>query len=50
MKTTHIPTLRGKDAERFAKKADYVLKHKRGSIDFTKEAEIARKILAKAKL
>ncbi len=49
---TYIPTLKGKDAEEFARKADKVLADKKAGkgIDFSKQAEIARQILAKAKL
>lgn len=45
-----IPTLKGKNARRFAEKADDVLKNKKGSIDFSKQIEITKKILANAKL
>lgn len=42
-----IPVLKGKIASNFVKKADSNLKRKH-SVDFSKETEDARKILAKA--
>ena len=44
-----IPMLKGKEALDFREKAKKALK-KRGSIDFTKQREEMRTILAKAKL
>ncbi|OAV72881.1 hypothetical protein Barb6_00725 [Bacteroidales bacterium Barb6] len=44
-----LPTLTGKDAERFIKKANETYKRK-GTIDFSKEMENARIILANSKL
>lgn len=44
-----IPTLKCKDAKRFNKKADIAFK-KSATIDFSKQAEIARAILKKANM
>lgn len=47
---TFIPVLTGKVALDFIEKADYNMKHKRGSIDFSKEYASYKKIMSKAKL
>jgi hypothetical protein len=44
-----IPVLTGKEAEAFEKKASANLANK-GTVNFTKEAEIAQDILSKSKL
>ncbi|OAV75489.1 hypothetical protein Barb7_00880 [Bacteroidales bacterium Barb7] len=44
-----LPTLTGRDAERFIKKANEAYKRK-GTVDFSKEMENARIILANSKL
>lgn len=44
-----IPVLKGKTAEDFDRKAELAYE-KKGTVDFSKEVEIAKKILAKAKL
>ena len=44
-----IPTLRGKEAERFVKEADEAYR-KRGKTDFSKQVKIARAILKKANM
>ena len=44
-----IPTLEGKEAEKFEKKSQENLK-KKHTVDFTKESETARLILKKSKL
>ncbi len=44
-----IPTLRGKVARDFVKKAEAAEKN-RGTIDFTKQAKIAKAILDKANM
>ena len=44
-----IPTLRGKDAERFVKEADKAYQN-RGKTDFSKQVKIARAILKKANM
>jgi hypothetical protein len=43
-----IPTLNGKDAERFIQAANKA-ESKPATVDFSKQAQIARKILEKAK-
>ncbi|HTN38822.1 MAG TPA: hypothetical protein VL053_17195 [Arachidicoccus sp.] len=45
-----IPVLKGKVAEEFDRKALKNFTKKKHTIDFTKQADIAAKILAKAKL
>ena len=44
-----IPTLRGKEAERFVKEADKAYQNK-GKTDFSKQVKIARAILKKANM
>ena len=44
-----IPTLRGKEAERFVKEADKAYRDK-GKTDFSKQVHIARAILKKANM
>ncbi len=44
-----IPTLRGKEAERFVKEADKAYKSKEKT-DFSKQVKIARAILKKANM
>jgi hypothetical protein len=44
-----IPTLKGEDAKRFNEKADRAY-NKRATVDFSKQAKIARAILEKAKM
>lgn len=44
-----IPTLRGKEAERFVKEADKAYRNK-GKTDFSKQVKIARAILKKANM
>ena len=44
-----IPTLRGKEAERFVKAADKAYQNK-GKTDFIKQVKIARAILKKANM
>lgn len=44
-----IPTLKGKEAERFIKEADKAYQNK-GKIDFSKQVKIARAILKKANM
>ena len=44
-----IPVLRGKEAKAFNKRADENVA-KKSTIDFSKKAKIASKILAKAKI
>ncbi|MFM1762687.1 MAG: hypothetical protein RLZZ512_477 [Bacteroidota bacterium] len=45
-----IPTLRGKEAEKFLEKADKNLKDNRNSIDFRRQNEAVKRILSKSKL
>ena len=47
-----IPTLKGKEAERFVKEADkaYQKKEKTDKTDFSKQVKIARAILKKANM
>ena len=45
-----VPVLKGKAAAEFIKNADAASEKMRGAIDFTKQAETAAKIIAKAKL
>ena len=44
-----IPTLRGKEAERFVKEADKAYQNK-GKTDFSKQVKIARALLNRANL
>lgn len=44
-----IPTLRGKEAERFVKEADKAYQT-RGKIDFSEQVKVARAILKKANM
>jgi hypothetical protein len=44
-----VPTLKGKEAEIFVKKAQQAY-NERGSIDFSKQVKIGREILKKAKI
>lgn len=44
-----VPTLYGRAAENFNRKADLNAKTRRASVDFTKQVEIARAILEKSK-
>ena len=44
-----IPTLRGKEVERFVKAADKAYQN-RGKTDFSKQVKIARAILKKANM
>ena len=44
-----IPTVKGKEAERFAKAADKAYQNK-GKTDFSEQVKIARAILRKAKM
>lgn len=48
-KIKSVPRLTGKTADKFNKMADNALKNK-GTLDFSKNIEIASKILAKAKI
>jgi hypothetical protein len=45
-----IPTLKGKDAKQFVEKAEKNLNENRNTIDFTKQVEMAKRILEKVKL
>lgn len=45
-----VPTLRGKVAEKFNQTAMQNATVKRASVDFTKQVETARAILAKSKI
>ncbi|WP_294477820.1 hypothetical protein [uncultured Bacteroides sp.] len=44
-----IPTLKGKEAERFVKEADRAFQNK-GKVDFSKHIREARSVLKKAKM
>jgi hypothetical protein len=44
-----IPTLKGKEAERFVKEAEKAFRHK-GEVDFSKHVSEARSVLRKAKM
>ena len=45
-----IPTLQGKEAEKFLEKAEKNLRDNRNSIDFRRQNEVVKRILAKSKL
>lgn len=49
MEIKSIPTLKGKEAERFAEEADKALLNK-GKVDFSKHIREARSVLKKAKM
>lgn len=45
-----IPTLKGKEAETFAKEADKAFKERRASIDYTQNVRRTRALLKKSKI
>ncbi len=45
-----IPILKGEIAKTFIANADFNFTYKRGTIDFSKQTAIAKKILLKAKI
>ncbi len=49
MEIKSIPTLKGKEAERFVKEAEKAFRNK-GKIDFSKHISEARSVLKKAKM